>query len=86
MLSQPMVGADPRVCPNNKEQPVRPFTPNFTGRHGGLPLRLGVLPSTVALECGEEAAEGLIGIAGFVEQGNELRADDGTGGMALGGL
>ena len=39
------VGADPRVCPNNKERPACPYIPKITGRHGGLPLRL-VLPNS----------------------------------------
>ena len=33
------VGADPRVCPNNKEQPACPCTPNSRADTGVCPYR-----------------------------------------------
>ena len=39
------------------------------------------------LQCLEQMIEGVIGIAlGFVEQGDELRADDSSGGIVLSSL
>ena len=38
------------------------------------------------LQCLKEFVEGLVGVLALVKEGNKLRADDSTSGIALGGL